>query len=70
MAGIEDFVVEQIMQDFQNSPQAPAPPQQQPQAYGAPGWEDRSKFFDEARYAGAMRQTGLPEGAVDDPRSP
>ena len=38
MAGIEDFVVEQIMQDFQNSPQAPqAPSVQQPQMQGGGG---------------------------------
>ena len=61
MAGIEDFVVEQIMQDFQNTPQAP--PVQQPMQ--AP----ESCFMQEAKYNyGANR--GMPQGAVSDPRAP
>ena len=61
MAGIEDFVVEQIMQDFQNSPQAP--PVQQPMQ--AP----ESSFMQEAKYNyGANR--GMPQGAVSDTRAP
>ena len=56
MAGIEDFVVEQIMQDFQNSPQAP---QQPPE----------SSFTQEAKYNYAANR-GMPPGSVSDPRSP
>lgn len=61
MPGIEDFVVEQIIQDFQNSPQAPqASPVQQP---------PESSFTQEAKYNyGANR--GMPQGAVSDPRAP
>lgn len=54
MAGIEDFVVEQMMQDFQNSPQA-----QQPE----------SSFTQEAKY-NYLANRGLPPGSVSAPQSP
>ena len=63
MAGIEDFVVEQIIQDFQQSPQAPqAPP---PAAAQAP----ESSFTQEAKYNYAANR-GMAPGAVSDPRAP
>lgn len=64
MAGIEDFVVEQILNDFQNSAQAPqapiAPPPTMPQ----------SSFLQDAAYAGQFKQAGLPPGAVSDASAP
>lgn len=78
MPGIEDFVVEQIMQDFQNSPQAPQPQTAPPQQMsleeairtGNTGEQARqSSLFREGQYAHqAIR--GLPPGAVEDTRSP
>jgi len=78
MAGIEDYVVEQIIQDFQQSPMAPQAPQiqasqvgnRQPQQYGYPGWENDSSFMQEAKYAGQVRNSPIPPGAVEDPRQP
>ena len=86
MAGIEDFVVEQIINDFQQQA-APQNIQGMQQAantfpaqasnamdtlgFGYPPIQPQSAFTQEAQYAGNMRQRGgLPEGAVDDPRSP
>ena len=63
MAGIEDFVVEQIIQDFQQSPQAPqAPPPAAAQAH-------ESSFTQEAKYNYAANR-GMAPGAVSDPRAP
>lgn len=72
MPGIEDFVVEQIMNDFQQSPQAPAAQPQQPQdPHYQPGMgPEGSSFLQDASYNGRMRQNGMPDGAVSDPRSP
>ena len=58
MAGIEDFVVEQIMQDFQNSPQAPAPVQQ-----------PESSFTQDAKY-NYLANRGMAPGSVSDSRAP
>lgn len=85
MAGIEDFVVEQIINDFQNSPQAPQPPSQAapPPAMSGPGMTleeairtgntaeqaAQSSLFREGQYAHQAIR-GLPPGAVEDPRSP
>jgi hypothetical protein len=78
MAQFEDFVVEEIIREFQQQqPQAAA----QPQQYGTleeaiaagdqPAQARMSSFLAEAQRAGATRQRGgLPEGAVADPRSP
>lgn len=62
MPGIEDFVVEQIIQDFQQSQPAPAAP-----AFdaAAPG----SSFLRDAQY-NAQFNRGTPPGAVSDPRAP
>ena len=69
MAGIEDFVVEQILTDFQQSgapqPMGMQPPQMQPAAPGQP----QSSFLQEAQY-NALANRGMAPGATTDPRSP
>ena len=54
MAGIEDFIVEQIIQDFTKQPSSPAP---------------GSSFLADAQY-NAQFNRGAPPGAVSDPRAP
>ena len=61
MAGIEDFVVEQIIQDFQQTPAAPPPA-----ASAAPA---ESSFTADAKY-NYLANRGAAPGAVSDPSAP
>lgn len=71
MAGIEDFVVEQIIKDFQNSPQAftNTNPEMGDVAMQAPQPPPESSFTQEAKY-NYLANRGMAPGAVSAPSAP